>query len=327
MKPQCVVTVDGKPVTEHFLRRLSECEITDRDGVSSDSVRLRLDDNPPAEIPQPGARIDVSLGYAGALVPMGVFVAEEVDVQCLPYGITVTGKAAEMGGPAKQMHRRHWDHATVEDIVSDIASDLGVAPVVDAAIGAFRYDWIGQIAESNAAFLERLAERHGALFSIKGGRLVFSKRGTGQSATGKGLTGLTITPATLITGSCRVTFSTRSAYRTVKATWMDRTTGQKRTVEIEGDPNGASDFEIGQPFATEAEARSAARAKAGALGRGKMTFSASVLGDPSIRAGAPCQFAGVRSGVDGVSLLIEEAVHRFSKTGGYTTDITGAVKR
>lgn len=326
MKPQCVVTVDGKPVSENFLRRLSECEIVDRDGVSSDSVRLRLDDNPPAEIPQPGARIEVSMGYAGALVPMGSFIAEEVEVECLPYAIMVSGKAAEMSGPVKQMHRRHWDDASLKDIVSDIAADIGVEPVVDAALGAFHYDWLGQIAESNAAFLERLAERHGALFSIKDGRLIFAKRGAGQSATGKALTGIVITPDKLVTGSCRVTFSTRSAYRTVKATWMDRTTGRKRTVEIEGDPEGASDFEIGQPFATEEEARRAAQAKAGALGRGKLTFATSVLGDPSIRAGAPCQFSGVRPGVDGLDLLIEEATHRFSKTGGYTTDIIGSVQ-
>lgn len=326
MKPQCVVTVNGKAITEDFLRRLSECEIVDRDGVTSDSVRLRLDDNPPAEIPQPGARIEVALGYEGNLTPMGSFVAEEVEVECLPYAITVTGKAAEMSGPAKEMRRRHWDDVSLSDVIADLAGEIGVQPVVDAALGAFRYDWLGQLAESNAAFLERLAERHGALFSIKGGRLVFARRGSGQSATGKALTGLIITPARLVEQTCRVTFSTRSAYRTVKATWMDRSSGRKQTVEIEGDPDGASDFEIGQPFATEEEARQAARAKASSLGRGKLTFAATLLGDPTIRAGAPCQFAGVRPSVDGLPLLIEEAIHRFSKAAGYTTDIIGSIK-
>lgn len=326
MKPQCVVTVNGKPVTGDFLRRLSECEVVDRDGVSSDAVRLRLDDNPPAEIPQPGARIEVSLGYEGNLVSMGSYVAEEVEVECLPYAITVTGKAAEMGGPAKEMRRRHWDDVSLADVISDIAGEIGVQPVVDAALGAFHYDWLGQIAESNAAFLERLAERHGALFSIKAGRLVFAKRGAGQSATGRALTGLVITPARLVTGSCRVTFSTRSVYRTVKATWMDRTTGRKRSVTVQGDETSDAEFEIGQPFATREEAKAAAEAKAGSLGRKKLQFTATLLGDPSIRAGAPCQFAGVRPGVDGLSLLIEEATHRFSKTGGYTTDISGSIK-
>lgn len=326
MKPQSLVTVNGKSVSSDFLRRLSEIEITDRDGVTSDAVRLRLDDNPPAEIPLPGAAIDVSLGYEGNLVPMGRFIAEEIEVECLPYGITITGKAAEMGGPAKAMRRRNWDQATIADVVSDIAAELGVEPVVDAAIGAFRYDWIGQIAESNAAFLERLAERHGALFSIKGGRLVFARRAAGLSATGKPLTGLTITPDRLVTGSCRVTLSTRSAYRAVKASWLDSDSGRKRSVTIEGDENAESEFEIGQPLANEDEARAAARAKAGSLGRKKMQFSASILGDPTVRAGALCQFEGVRPGVDGVPLVIEEAVHRFSKSGGYTTDLSGSIK-
>lgn len=326
MKPQCVVAVNGKSVTDAFLRRLSECEVVDRDGVTSDSVRLRLDDDPPAEIPQPGARIEVSLGYEGSVVSMGSYVAEEIEVECLPYGITITGKAAEMSGPAKEMRRRHWDDASLSDIIASIASDLGVEPVVDAALGAFRYDWLGQIAESNAAFLERLAERHGALFSIKGGRLVFAKRGSGLSATGKPLTGLVITPDRLVTGSCRVTFSTRSKYRTVKASWMDRATGRKRSVTVQGDEDSDAEFEIGQPFSSRDEAKAAAKAKAGSLGRKKLEFSASLLGDPSIRAGAPCQFSGVRTGLDGVSLLIEEATHRFSKSGGYTTDISGSIK-
>ena len=57
-----------------------------------------------------------------------------------------------------------------------------------------------------------------------------------------------------------------------------------------------------------------------------MQFTASVLGDPAIRAGAPVQFSSVRPGVDGLPLLIEEATHRFSKSGGYTTDISGSIK-
>ncbi|MGN7867808.1 phage late control D family protein [Paracoccus sp. 22332] len=326
MKPQCVVTVNGKAVTGDFLRRLSECEITDRDGVSSDGVRLRLDDNPPAEMPQPGARIEVSMGYEGNLIQMGSYVAEEIEVECLPYAITIHGKAAEMGGPVKEMRRRHWDQVSLSDVIADIAGEIGVQPVVDAALGGFHYDWLGQIAESNAAFLERLAERHGALFSIKGGRLVFAKRGAGQSASGKALTGLVITPAKLVTGSCRITFSTRSVYRTVKASWMDRTTGRKRSVTVQGDKDSDAEFEIGQPFANQDEAKAAAKAKAGSLGRKKLEFTASLLGDPTVRAGAPCQFLGVRPGVDGVPLLIEEAIHRYSKSGGYTTDITGSIK-
>ena len=143
-RPRCVVTVDSKPVTEAFLRRLSECEVTDKDGVSSDTVRLRLDDDPPAEIPQPGARIEVAMGYEGNVVRMGSYLAEEVEVECLPYAITITGKAAEMGGPAKEMKRRHWDDVTLQDVVSDLAAEIGVQPAVDAALGAFRYDWLGQ---------------------------------------------------------------------------------------------------------------------------------------------------------------------------------------
>jgi hypothetical protein len=45
-----------------------------------------------------------------------------------------------------------------------------------------------------------------------------------------------------------------------------------------------------------------------------------LFGDPSIRAGAPLVYAGVRPEIDGIEFIIETATHTLSKSG-YTTQV------
>lgn len=51
---------------------------------------------------------------------------------------------------------------------------------------------IDQSQESDAAFLTRLAERNGALVSVKYGRLLFLKAGSGLTASGKPVPQMTV---------------------------------------------------------------------------------------------------------------------------------------
>lgn len=327
MKPVCSVTVDGGSVSADFNRRLSECEVVDNEGVSSDTVRLTLDDWPPAAIPATGAIIEVSLGYEGRpLTFMGRFTAEEIEVACFPHTISVTGKSASMGGPTKVNRNRHWDGKTLGEIVALVSADMGYPAWVDPQIGAHAYEWLGQIGEGNIHFLERLAERHGAIFNVKNGQVIFAQRGGGITPGGVGLSLVTVTPDTLQPGSCRVTMSDRPRYKEVRTHYMDRATGMKKTVTEPCKAGGNVLFEHGFPCADEAEARRVASSRAGELDRRCKTFSASVLGDPTIKSGMPLVFEGVRSGVDGEQFVIDTATHRFSKSGGYITDISGQVK-
>ena len=45
-----------------------------------------------------------------------------------------------------------------------------------------------------------------------------------------------------------------------------------------------------------------------------------LFGDPSIRAGAPLIYVGVRPELDGISFIIETATHTLNKSG-YTTQV------
>ncbi|MGN6770056.1 MAG: contractile injection system protein, VgrG/Pvc8 family [Rhizobiaceae bacterium] len=86
----------------------------------------------------------------------------------------------------KQRRARHWDQKTVKDIVSQIASENGLSRVIDDEVAGYTYEWFGQEDESDLHVVERLARRRNALFSVKDGKLIFAKKGSGKSASGKG---------------------------------------------------------------------------------------------------------------------------------------------
>lgn len=335
MRPVCEVLINGRAASGTLMQRLSSCTVTDEEGIASDRVDIDLADFPPAEIPKPGATIAIRMGYGTALSDMGEFIAEEVEVSVKPGTMRITGKSADLGGDVKDQKERHWDDVTLGKLVRQIAGEHGLRASVDPALASFHYSWIGQVQESDLAFLERLAHRHAALFAIKRGTLIFAIRGSGKSPTGKDLSTLKITTDILVEGSAKVTWSSRPKYGEVIAHYMDRATGKREEVSIvlqpdgpdeDDEPDGEGAFTLDQPFASKAEAEAAAKAKVAELKRASVTFEAAVVGNPIARGGAPVTFKGVRPGLDGLIFIVETAVHRFTAANGYTTQLTGALK-
>jgi phage protein D len=325
--PRAEIKVNGKPVASIFNERLVSVTIVDKEGVTSDTISCDLNDgNPFAEIPKKGDTIAASLGYLETgMAFFGTYTADDPEVRCLPYGLTVNGKGANMRDALKQRRARHWDGRTVRQIVAQIAAENGLQPAIDEEVSGYAYTWFGQQDESDLHVVERLARRHDALFSVKDGRLVFAKKGVGQSASGKELTPVTATPYNIVQGTCRVSFAHRNKFRKVKARIYDRDKAKQVEIEVDSDDEGTADYTIPEPFADEGEARNAAGAKARHLKSETIRTTVVVFGDPAIRAGAPFAYSGVRPGIDGVEFIIETATHRLSKDG-YTTEIEAKLK-
>lgn len=320
MTPEVRIVVDGREVD--FRSRLQSVEIVDKEGVSSDTINLVIA-NPDQAFPLPskGAKIEAWINgdYFGS------YTAETVSAPCFPHMIEVTGKAAGFKGKEKETRERHWDNSQLSQIVVDIANDFGLSASVDPAVGAYIYDWVGQVNESSVAFLERLAKRHDALFSIKDGRLIFAARGAGRSPSGSELTSSAITSANIVPNTCRFEFSDRSQYAQVAAHYTDRAAGARKEVTVASDDAGTAIWRIGEPFADEAEATSAAKAKAKDMRRRQAKFSVEVVGSTAFRAGAPVQFVGVLREIDGQFFILETATHTVRKTG-YRTRLDGHTK-
>lgn len=321
--PMAEITVNGKPVASIFNERLISVTVVDNEGVTSDTVSCELNDGSPfIKIPQQGDLIGVRLGYKETgLVDFGTFTADDPEVRCFPFGITIKGKGANVRGKAKQKRSRHWDGKSVKEIIEQVASENGLTPAIDDEIGAHIYQWVAQEDESDLHLVERLARRHDALFAIKDQRLVFAAKGTGRANSGAALTPVIASPSNIVAGTCRTTFAHRAQFKNVKARIQDRDRADIVEVEEESDAEGEANYTIPEPFADEEEAKKAAGAKARQLKRETIKTSVTLLGDASTRAGALFFYNDVRPQLDEIDFIIESATHKITK-GGYTVDVS-----
>lgn len=331
MHPKFIITINGKPVSGLFLSLLKSVTITDREGTRSDSVEILLNDGPPLfnEIPDKRAIITVSGGYIETgLDYFGAFSDADVEIECLPYGMRISAKSADMKAGLKKHQERHWDGATVGQVFSELAGENGLTPQIAGKLASVKFpnDWVGMQNESVLHFGPRVAERIGGLFAVKDGKMIMAEKGSGQSPAGKGLPPLIIVPQMIVKGTCKVHFSAREKVKEVAAEWQDRDEAKRKTVKVPSDPEAEETYTLRQPYGDEAEAKRAAEAKAKELQTSADTTSVTIEGNTAARGGAPMSYAGVRPGVDGVPFIIETATHTFSKSG-YTTAIDAKVKK
>ena len=324
MHPTVSITIDGTPVAGAFYERLKTITVTDKEGGGADTFDMELNDGPPAflAIPRKGAIVDIRIGY-GAPRSLGKFTVDKVSCKCLPYSMSISGKSADLrSGKLKEKKERHWDKKKLKDIVQQVASESGLEAAVDPSIGDFKYPWIGQQDESNIQFMQRLSKRHNALFAIKDGKLIFAKRGSGNSASGTFVGSVIVTPDITMQGTVSFESNDRTKYKKVSAYYQDKDKAQRVEIDADADAEGDSVYRIPEPFSSVEEADKAAQAKAKDLKRGEGTASVTVVGDTGITAGAPLLFSGIRPGLDGAPYIIETATHKYDKNSGYTTAIS-----
>ena len=325
--PRILVTVDGIPVSGAFFDRLVSLTITDREGIRSDTLDLVFNDSPPHfQSPRRGARVAVTIPTGTGAGFVGAYIIDRVEFACLPYTITVKGHSADLRSEMKANKTKHWDGRSVKDIVEDKAGDYGLQSRISDMVSGHVYDWIGQQDESDLHFLERLAQRHGALFTIKNGTLLWLERGTGKTADGTAISPATVFAPSIIEGSCRVSESDVDRFAKVKAYWQDRKGAKRQEVVVDADPEASGEHVLRDPFSSKEEAKAAARAAAREMLRGLIETSCSVTGRPALMAGQPVIYAGVRPFVDGREFVLAQVTHSFTKSGGLRTAFTGKLK-
>lgn len=329
MHPKVILTVDGSPVAGAFYERLISLTVTDKEGIKSDTFSAKLNDGPPnfLALPRKGAIAIPSLGYDETGVrEMGRFTVDQVNVECLPYGLDINGKAADLrSGKLKEPKERHWDDKTLGDVVKEVAKGAGLEAKIADTLASREQSWVGQEDESDIHFLERLAQRNNAIFTVKDGKLIFVEKGKGESASGIVLPALTITANMVVIGSLRFEYNDRTKFKKVVAYYQDKKKAERVEVKVDADKDGESVYRIPEAFRDPAEADNAAKSKAKQLERNESSVSVTVEGNNSIVAGMPIVFAGIRPGLDGVPYMIDTATHTYTKSG-YTTQISAKIK-
>ena len=188
-------------------------------------------------MPEPGAEVEIELGYLGKFKHMGVYIADEVEENSPPRAITVICRAKAQGetqsgyAPIHQQKTRSWeDGLTVEDIASTIAGDNGLDPGVTESAASIVPGHIDQIDESDLSVLTRIAVAHDLIAKPAGGVLFVGKKAEGLKASGQPTPTITLWEADVTRWAMRRSLG--EATGTVIATYRDLEAGKDEEVKV-----------------------------------------------------------------------------------------------
>lgn len=319
--PIIALTADGNPLAS---ARVLEVEITDEAGFKSDQLIVVLDDaEPQIERPREGAKLTISIGYrATGLVEFGTYIVDEIERSGWPRELVLIAKAADGAGTLKEPKTRSWEGKTVADILKQIASDNGLAPVVAEKLGAMKVPFLAQTEESDQHLLTRLGQRIGAVITPKDGRLIATERHGAKTASGHDMPEVKVGPSDLIASAgYRVTLKPSARFGEIRGRWRDRQGGATREIREKGADKGPVKT-LREIYQSEDECRCAISAEARKVRASGAELTLTMVGTPSVRAEARVTVSGVSLDVDG-GWVCKQATHRWSfrSSGGATTEL------
>lgn len=321
----CIVRVDGQDVSSAILPRLISLSVTDKAGISSDTVNIELDDTDGLILlPRDGAAIEVLLGSNDegvALVFAGV-VDEVRGAGSRSSGrtLTISGKGFDGKGKAKEPHEKHWDDQTLGTVFAEAAKLGGIDGVrVDPELAQIARPYWAMQGESFIHFGERIAREVGGTFKVVNGVAVLAKRNGGMAAGGAALAAVRATYGQNLLAWDIAPVLGRPRYSKAKVRWYDPKTAEWKTEEVEiSDPDAKAEFTARFTAPDQDEAKSNAESKKADSERGKGGGSITIEGTADAQPEGTVILSGARPGIDG-TYRIDTVNHDFSRSAGWTT--------
>lgn len=303
------ISADGTDVTGGFQDRLISLYIVDEAGNKSDTAEIVIDDRDhAAALPIEGAKLSISLGV-GNLVQMGDYIVDEFAGEIFPATLTIRAKAADMLGDIKARKTRSWRAKTVQDIVSKIASEHGLKPVISDSLKAHFYKFLAQTAESDLGFLTRIAKELDAVTKPAGGSLIFTKRGEGKAADGSQMPVFDVYRTMIADGSWEITG--RGKYGRIITEWTDLASATTQICKA-GDTD--PELRIRHRYASKEEAQKAADAALEKSKRGSGKIRIQLGGfHGDLTAEGKVNLIGIKPELTG-EWLITRVIHRLAGT-------------
>lgn len=358
LAPAFMLTQAGNDITQDIIARLLSLTLTDNRGFEADQLDIELDDSDgQVEMPPRGAVLSLYLGWQGsALLGKGEFTVDEIEHRGAPDTLTIRARSADFRGTLNSRREMSYHDTTLGQVVEQIAARNKLTASVATQLNAISIPHIDQSQESDAKFLTRLATRNGADVSVKAGKLLFLKAGSGTTASGKPIPAMTIERAD--GDRHQFAIADRGAYTGVTAKWLHTKDPKpkKQKVKIQRKPKfkqlralqhpkakpvkakaavktpeakegeymaGEADnvFALTTIYASKAQAMRAAAAKWDKLQSGVAEFSISLaIGRADLYPETPVQVKGFKRVIDEQSWIIAKVVHSLSNSG-YTTSL------
>jgi phage baseplate assembly protein W len=189
----------------------------------------------------------------------GTFTVDEIEHRGAPDTLTIRGRSADFRGTLNSRREQSWHDTTLGQIVETIAARNKLTASVADTLKAVAVPHIDQSQESDAVFLSRLAERNGASVSVKAGKLLFLKAGSGKTASGKPIPQMTLERGD--GDRHQFAIADREAYTGVTAKWLHTKDPkpQKQKVKLKRKPKEKHLRALQHPKATKAPGKAKAK--------------------------------------------------------------------
>lgn len=316
--PICRVVVDGRDITASITARLISITLTDNRGMEADQLDIQLSDHDGMlAIPPKGAEVQLWLGWSDTgLVDKGTYKVDELEHSGAPDTLSIRARSADLRIGLAKKRERSWHGQTLGAILTSIASEYSLQPLVQVALAAIGLPHIDQSGESDLNLITRLAGEHDAIASVKAGHLLFLPTGAATTASGLALPHITLTRAD--GDQHRYLDANRDTYTGAKAYYYEVSSAERKEAIA-----GAGDNlkELRHTYADQASALAAARAEWRRLQRGIATLSYTLAkGRPDLIPELTYSLTGIKQQISDIVWLGGNVTHNFTPEA-YTTSL------
>lgn len=314
MQPQFEVSVGGSIIKGPLIDRNLEITVNDSEGMQSDSCSIILDDRDGKLIePEKNDILKVRMGYISNLRTMGLYTVDQTELSGMPAQLSIEARAADLTETFKQQRRRSYNKKEVSGIISDIAKRNGLQAKVIGSLGSVKTT-ITQDGVSDMHMLTQLGQRYDAIATVKGGKLIFAKKGEVDMGT------LTLAHPYAGILSYSRTRAGRPAHQKAEAVYWDKDEAALLKEEFKSSAKAKAIYgEAPYQAAGKDDAKEVSKARADALNRSQETLSLSLVGNPLIVAEMKIYITGLRAGINGL-WRIKSVTHTINSSG-YITDL------
>jgi len=170
------ISYNGKDITRSMSEYLLSVTYTDKVTGETDEIEVLLEDTDglwrSSWYPEKGAKLKLSMGYDEQLVDCGEFEIDEIVQSGPPDTIAIKGLAAWVTSAMRTRSSSAHEGKTLKQIAEAIAAKNDLT--VTGKIYTIRLERSTQHQETDLAYLKRISEEYGYVFSVRGKQLVFS---------------------------------------------------------------------------------------------------------------------------------------------------------
>ena len=320
--PQWIVTYQGVNVSADISGMVLDVAYTDRLGGAASEIEIALEDHQKLWqgpwYPEQGDVTTLLMGYSGEpLMPCGDFEVDQMELDGPPDVFRIRGLSAYITPAMRTRRSVAHEGLTPQQIAGAIAGVYGLSLVTAPSDSDVAYARITQRNETDLEFLRRLADEHDYEFSVRAGQLVFYPRASLEQ----------LAPVMTIGRSDVTAFAfaskTHRTYKSAQANHQRPSTTELLSGTSSAEPTGAVSDTLKLLVRCENSAQAKMRAAA-ALHRANMfamTARVRLEGSTNLSAGNPVMLFGF--GASDGTYMVDNARHRLTRAGGYTTEIEG----